>query len=110
MIDKVSVSSDTLQLWGINDIVTLKKSWISIENLLRLPPITKHTLKFLLDDILRCGCIRKAVRVSAELRQELSLVKSVDKVFGRLHIYVGKVCLELVEKFYAPSLPAYRLF
>jgi hypothetical protein len=38
------------------------------------------------------------IRVSAELRQELSLVKSVDEVFGRLHIYVGKVCLELVEK------------
>ncbi len=59
MIDKVAVSSDTLQLWSINDIVTLKKSWIGIENLLRLPPITKHTLKLLPDGILRCGGIRK---------------------------------------------------
>jgi hypothetical protein len=71
VIDKVSVSSDTLQLWGINDIVTLKKSWISIENLLRLPPITKHTLKLLPDGILRCGGIQKKTKAAKPTKERV---------------------------------------
>mgnify|MGYP000355960205 CR=1 FL=1 len=71
MIDKVAVSSDTLQLWGINDIVALKKGWIGIENLLRLPPITKHTLKLLPDGILRCGSIREKNKAAKPTKERV---------------------------------------